>query len=188
MKRRQPGKRGQHNLRPPARRHSGETGVDVLRNRENAASGDRSVGRDDGGRPPGDGYRVRQPRRSFRFGGMQNGLKSLGVLTGIANEETIRKAEGELAPLLYTDSLTDVKDILVFGEDLTNEDEEKQALEELEKLKEQRREMRRKQREERRKRKENLEKEIEEGKKLIEEEFERMEKENKQNEGKDTQN
>lgn len=188
MKRRQLGQRGQHHLRPPAGRDAGETGVDVLRNREKSASGDRSVGCDDGGRSLGDGYRVRQSRRSFRFGGMQNGLKSLGVLTGIASEEAIRNAEGELAPQLYTDSLTDVKDILVFGEDLTNEDEEKQALEELEKLKEERREMRRKQREERRKRKENLEKEIEEGKKLIEEEFERMEKENQQNEGNDSQN
>ena len=122
------------------------------------------------------------------FANRVGALDSVGVLTGIASEEAIRNAEGELAPQLYTDSLTDVKDILVFGEDLTNEDEEKQALEELEKLKEERREMRRKQREERRKRKENLEKEIEEGKKLIEEEFERMEKEKKQNEGNDSQN
>lgn len=113
-------------------------------------------------------------------------MKSLGVLTGIATEESVLQAEGELAPQLYTDTLTDVKDILVFGEDLTNEDEEKQALEELEKLKEERKEMRRKIREERRKRKENLEKEIEEGKKLIEEEFDRIEKEKMQNEERDS--
>ena len=50
MKRRQLGQRGQHHLRPPAGRDAGETGVDVLRNREKSASGDRSVGCDDGGR------------------------------------------------------------------------------------------------------------------------------------------
>ncbi len=39
-----------------------------------------------------------------------------------------------MAPLFYTDSLADIRDILVFGEDMTNEDEEKQK--ELEKAEE----------------------------------------------------
>ena len=34
----------------------------------------------------------------------------------------------EIAPLFYTDSVADLKDIFVFAEDMTNEDEEKQAL------------------------------------------------------------
>ena len=61
------------------------------------------------------------------------------------------KCAEKVAPLFVTESVADVRDILVFGEDMTNEDEEKQAIAELERLKQERREMKRKQREERRK-------------------------------------
>lgn len=87
-----------------------------------------------------------------------------------------------MAPLFYTDSLADIRDILVFGEDMTNEDEEKQAMAELERLKQERREMRRKQREERKRKKEELDKDIAEGKKMMQKELEKMEKEEKQKE------
>ena len=80
-----------------------------------------------------------------------------------------------MAPLFYTDSLADIRDILVFGEDMTNEDEEKQAMAELERLKQERREMRRKQREERKRKKEELDKDIAEGKKMMQEEQEKIE-------------
>ena len=101
------------------------------------------------------------------------------MLTGIATEESIASADDRIAPQYYTESVADVKDIMVFGEDATNEDEERQAMEELERMKQERREYRRKLREERRKRKEMLDKEIEEGKKLIQEELDRMKKEKK---------
>ena len=87
------------------------------------------------------------------------------VLTGITQETDIAKCSEAMAPLFYTDSLADIRDILVFGEDMTNEDEEKQAMAELERLKQERREMRRKQREERKRKKEELDKDIAEGKK-----------------------
>ncbi|KAM7454184.1 hypothetical protein BLSTO_05062 [Blastocystis sp. subtype 1] len=107
----------------------------------------------------------------------QNGLKSLSVLSGITKEEDVLNCKDEIAPLFYTDSVADLKDIFVFAEDMTNEDEEKQALAELERLKQEKKEMRRKQREERRRIKEQREKEIEEGKKILKEELEKMEKE-----------
>ena len=66
-------------------------------------------------------------------------------------------SKDDLAPLFYTDSVADLKDIFVFAEDMTNEDEEKQALAELERLKQEKKEMRRKQREERRRIKEERE-------------------------------
>ena len=101
------------------------------------------------------------------------------MLTGIATEESIANASDAIAPQYYTESVADVRDIMVFGEDATNEDEERQAMEELERMKQERREYRRKLREERRKRKEMLDKEIEEGKKLIQEELERVKEEKK---------
>ena len=104
------------------------------------------------------------------------------VLTGITQETDIAKCSEAMAPLFYTDSLADIRDILVFGEDMTNEDEEKQAMAELERLKQERREMRRKQREERKRKKEELDKDIAEGKKMMQEELEKMEKEEKQKE------
>lgn len=113
----------------------------------------------------------------------QTGAKSLCVLTGIAKESDVEKCVDEIAPLFVTDSVSDVRDILVFGEDMTNEDEEKQAIAELERLKQERREMKRKQREERRKIKEQREKEIEEGKQMMREELERMEKEEREKGG-----
>ena len=57
------------------------------------------------------------------------------------------KCAEKVAPLFVTESVADVRDILVFGEDMTNEDEEKQAIAELERLKQERRERKRKQRE-----------------------------------------
>ena len=104
------------------------------------------------------------------------------VLTGITQETDIAKCSEAMAPLFYTDSLADIRDILVFGEDMTNEDEEKQAMAELERLKQERREMRRKQREERKRKKEELDKDIAEGKKMMQKELEKMEKEEKQKE------
>ena len=99
------------------------------------------------------------------------------MLTGIAKEADVRTCSERVAPLFFTESVADVRDILVFGEDMTNEDEEKQAIAELERLKQERREMKRKQREERRKLREQREKEIEEGKQMMREELERMDKE-----------
>ena len=92
-------------------------------------------------------------------------------MSGITKEEDVLNCKDELAPLFYTDSVADLKDIFVFAEDMTNEDEEKQALAELERLKQEKKEMRRKQREERRRIKEQREKEIEEGKKILKEEL-----------------
>ena len=100
-------------------------------------------------------------------------------MSGITTEEDVLHSKDDLAPLFYTDSVADLKDIFVFAEDMTNEDEEKQALAELERLKQEKKEMRRKQREERRRIKEEREKEIAEGKKLLEEELKKMEKEEK---------
>lgn len=102
------------------------------------------------------------------------------MLTGITKEEDVAKCAEKVAPLFVTESVADVRDILVFGEDMTNEDEEKQAIAELERLKQERREMKRKQREERRKIKEQREREIEEGKQMMREELERMEREERE--------
>lgn len=105
------------------------------------------------------------------------------MLTGITHEDDIEKCSETVAPLFYTDSIADVKDILVFGEDMTNEDEEKQAIAELERLKQERKELKRKQHEERKRKKEELDKEIAEGKKMMQEEMEKMEKEEKKKQG-----
>ena len=56
----------------------------------------------------------------------------MSVLSGITKEEDVLNCKDEIAPLFYTDSVADLKDIFVFAEDMTNEDEEKQALAELE--------------------------------------------------------
>ena len=99
------------------------------------------------------------------------------VLSGVTSEEEIKKCDDAVAPLLFADSVAEVKDVFVFAEDMSNEDEEKQAIAELERLKQERREMRRKQREERKKIKEQREKEIEEGKKMMEEEMRKIDEE-----------
>ena len=104
-------------------------------------------------------------------------MKSLCVLSGVTSEEEINKCDDAIAPLLYADSVAEVKDVFVFAEDMTNEDEEKQAIAELERLKQERREMRRKQREERKKIKEQRDKDIEEGKKMMEEEMRKIDEE-----------
>ena len=101
-------------------------------------------------------------------------------MSGITTEEDVLHSKDDLAPLFYADSVADLKDIFVFAEDMTNEDEEKQALAELERLKQERRERKRKQREERRKIKEQREREIEEGKQMMREELERMEREERE--------
>lgn len=113
----------------------------------------------------------------------QTGAKSLCVLTGITKEREVAACEERVAPEFFTSSVADVRDILVFGEDMTNEDEEKQAIAELERLKQERRERKRRQREERRKVKEEREREIEEGKQMMREELERMEKEEREKGG-----
>ena len=88
-------------------------------------------------------------------------------MTGVSSEEDVLKAADEVSPLLYTESVSDLRDIFVFAEDMTSEDEEKKAIEELERMKKERQEMRRKRREEIKKKKEKLEKEIQEGMKIV---------------------
>ena len=53
------------------------------------------------------------------------------MLTGITREDDVARCAEKVAPLFVTESVADVRDILVFGEDMTNEDEEKQAIAEL---------------------------------------------------------
>lgn len=95
----------------------------------------------------------------------------------MTSEEEVLKCDDALAPQYISESVATVKDVFVFAEDMSNEDEEKQAIAELERLKQERREMKRKQREERKKLKEQREKEIAEGKKMMEEEIRKMDEE-----------
>ena len=90
-------------------------------------------------------------------------------MSGVSTEQDVQKSPDAVAPLFYTDVVSDIKDIFVFAEDMTSEDEEKKAIEELERMKQERKEMKRKQREERRRKKEQREKEIQEGMEIMKE-------------------